>query len=118
MHQRNTTALKITWIMVQNVFPLLVNVVAIFAQLISFKKFVWLVLNSQQRQEIFIFLTVSNPAPYTMGSFPGQGHESDHYPPSSVEVKNDGAILPFLYTSSWPGPQLIKHMNLPFTVSN
>jgi hypothetical protein len=42
----------------------------------------------------------AHPASYTMGtesSFPGVkrlGREADHSPPSSAEVKNDGAILP------------------------
>jgi hypothetical protein len=29
------------------------------------------------------------------------GREADHSPPSQVEVENDGAVLPLLYTSSW-----------------
>jgi hypothetical protein len=39
----------------------------------------------------------------TGGSFPvvkRQVRESDHSPPSSVEVKNDGAITPLPHTSS------------------
>jgi hypothetical protein len=41
----------------------------------------------------------------TEGYFPGikqQEHEADHSP-SSARVKNGGAILPLLYTSSWCG---------------
>jgi hypothetical protein len=30
-----------------------------------------------------------------------QGREADHSPPSSVEVKNDGAVPPITRTSSW-----------------
>jgi hypothetical protein len=32
-----------------------------------------------------------------------QVREADHVPPSRVEVKNHGAILPLLYTSSKHG---------------
>jgi hypothetical protein len=39
----------------------------------------------------------------------GQEGESDHSPPSSVEAKNGGAILPRPYTSSWHGAEVIKH---------
>jgi hypothetical protein len=33
----------------------------------------------------------------------GLGREADHSPPSSAEVKNDGAIPPLSHTSSWRG---------------
>jgi hypothetical protein len=47
------------------------------------------------------------PAAYSMSTgrtFPGdkaQGREADHSPPSSVEVKNGGAIPPFPHMSLW-----------------
>jgi hypothetical protein len=37
------------------------------------------------------------------------GHEADHSPPSSSEVKNGGAIPSFPHASSWHGAKLIKH---------
>jgi hypothetical protein len=49
----------------------------------------------------------AHPASYTMdnaGFFPGvkrPGSESDNSPPSSAEVKNDGAIPPLPHMSSW-----------------
>jgi hypothetical protein len=45
-----------------------------------------------------------SPASYKMGaggSLPGG--EADHWPPSSAEVKNGGAISPLPYTSSRRG---------------
>jgi hypothetical protein len=47
----------------------------------------------------------------TGGSFRGGKwpvREADQSPPSSAEVKNCGAIPPFLYTSSWCGALEIK----------
>jgi hypothetical protein len=35
-------------------------------------------------------------------------HESDHFPPASAEVKNDGAILPLSHKPLWHSAQLIK----------
>jgi hypothetical protein len=35
--------------------------------------------------------------------------EADHSPPSTAQVKNDGAIPPFHRTSSWHDAQLVKH---------
>jgi hypothetical protein len=32
-----------------------------------------------------------------------QGDEADHSPPSSVQLKNGGTILPLPHTSSWLG---------------
>jgi hypothetical protein len=47
------------------------------------------------------------------GAFPPEvkqpAREADHSPPSSAEVKNDGAIPPLPHTSSWRGASLIKH---------
>jgi hypothetical protein len=40
----------------------------------------------------------------------GLGHEADHSPPSSAEVKNDGAIPPFRHASSLRSAYLIKHI--------
>jgi hypothetical protein len=41
----------------------------------------------------------------TWGSFPGgvkcQGHEADHSPPSSAEVKKGGATPPLPHMSLW-----------------
>jgi hypothetical protein len=39
------------------------------------------------------------------------GRETDHSPPSSVEVKNGGAIPPLLYTYVFMACCLIKHRN-------
>jgi hypothetical protein len=33
-------------------------------------------------------------------------HEADPSPPSSAEVRNDGAIPPFVHISSWRGTSL------------
>jgi hypothetical protein len=38
-----------------------------------------------------------------------QGLEADHSPPSSVEVKNGGAIISIPNTPSWRGAKLIKY---------
>jgi hypothetical protein len=55
----------------------------------------------------------------TGGVSPGvkwQGHEADHSPPSSAEVKNGGATPVLLNTSSWRRAYLIKSMdNFAFT---
>jgi hypothetical protein len=37
-----------------------------------------------------------------------QGREADRTPPSSVEVKDGGAVPQFPHTSPWPGAGLIK----------
>jgi hypothetical protein len=37
------------------------------------------------------------------------GREADHLPPSSAEVKNDGAIPPLRHMPSWRGASLAKH---------
>jgi hypothetical protein len=55
----------------------------------------------------------TQPASYSMGtkgSIPGvnrPGHEADHSPPSSAEVKVSGAISPLPNTPSWRGVQFI-----------
>jgi hypothetical protein len=36
------------------------------------------------------------------------GRESDHSTPSSVDVKNGGAVSPFLNTFSWKGLNLLS----------
>jgi hypothetical protein len=57
---------------------------------------------------------------YTTASYPiGTGglslgvkrpeREADHSPPSSAQVKNDGATPPLPHTFSWRGAQLVKH---------
>jgi hypothetical protein len=49
-----------------------------------------------------IIIIVSYPVG-TVGSFPGakqKGHEADHLPPSSAEVKNSGAVPPLPNVSS------------------
>jgi hypothetical protein len=38
-----------------------------------------------------------------------QRHKTDHSPPSSAKVKNDGAVPPLPHTSPWCGVFLIKH---------
>jgi hypothetical protein len=58
-------------------------------------------------QEICLYSTVQ-PASYPLGTgalFPGVkqlGRETDHTPPSSDDIKNDGA-MPLLHTFSWCG---------------
>jgi hypothetical protein len=58
-----------------------------------------------------------HPASYPMvieGPFTGgkvAGREADYSPPSSVEIKNGGAIPPLLKTPSWHEALLIKHRN-------
>jgi hypothetical protein len=47
------------------------------------------------------------------------GCEGDHSSPSSVEVKNSGAVPPVRHTSSWRGIKFIKHRdNFTFTDSS
>jgi hypothetical protein len=61
-------------------------------------------------QDIFLFSTASKPAlgptqppiKWVLGE-KRQGREADYTPPSSAEVKNNGAIPLLPYTSSWPG---------------
>jgi hypothetical protein len=59
------------------------------------------------RSKVFFFFIASRLAlrPGTKGLFllgvEWQGHEADHSPPSSAEVKNGGAIPPFLHMLSW-----------------
>jgi hypothetical protein len=62
--------------------------------------------DSQQRQNVFLFVTASRPALWLMPSSiqreqgalsPGVMRpdcEADHSPPSNAELKNDGAISP------------------------
>jgi hypothetical protein len=68
--------------------------------------------NSQQGQEIFLFSTSSRPAlvptkpVVTRDSFPmvkRPGRDADYSPPSSVEVKNGGAIHRLTFPFSWRG---------------
>jgi hypothetical protein len=49
-----------------------------------------------------------HPASYTLGT---GSMKLIHSSPCSVEAKNDGAVSPFHYMSSWHGAQLIKPMN-------
>jgi hypothetical protein len=51
----------------------------------------------------------------TGGSSPevkGQGYEADHSSPSSVKVRNGGAIPPHPHTPLWHGAKLIKHREI------
>jgi hypothetical protein len=69
--------------------------------------------DSLQDKEIFLFSITSRPAlGLTQPSIkrvpealsPGvnrQGREADHSPPSSAEVKNDGATSSLSHMSSW-----------------
>jgi hypothetical protein len=60
---------------------------------------------------VYLFLTyiLCEPASSPMGTgafFPGvkqPGHEADHSPPSSAEVKNDGAVPQLCHMFSWHG---------------
>jgi hypothetical protein len=48
----------------------------------------------------------------TYGSFPGAKRpvrETNHSPPTSAEVKNDGVIPPLPLMSSWHNAELSKH---------
>jgi hypothetical protein len=72
----------------------------------------WPRFDSQQGQEIFLFSTVFRlaleptqpPIQWVLGTLSlgvkWQGHEADHSFPSIAEVKNDGAIFPFLNMTS------------------
>jgi hypothetical protein len=63
--------------------------------------------------KIFLYSIASNPvswaqvSPYKMGTgalslwVNRLGREADQSPPSSAEVKNVGAVLPFTHMSSW-----------------
>jgi hypothetical protein len=62
--------------------------------------------------KIFLFFTAPRPAlgptqPHIQwvprAISPGKEREADHSPPSSAEVKNDGAIPPLPHTPSWRG---------------
>jgi hypothetical protein len=44
------------------------------------------------------------------------GSEADHSPPSSIKMKNGGAVLPLPRVSSWHSAKLIKHRNNFFVV--
>jgi hypothetical protein len=62
--------------------------------------------NSLQGQEIFLYSITPGPAvgPTAIQWVPGvnrPGCEADHSPPSSVEVKNGGAIPPLPHMPSW-----------------
>jgi hypothetical protein len=69
--------------------------------------------SDQKGQDFFLFPTVTRPALVptqpTIQWVPGalspgvkqQGHEADHSPPSSAEVKNGGAIPSLPHASSW-----------------
>jgi hypothetical protein len=69
--------------------------------------------DSRQGQEIFLYSTASRPAlgptqppiQWVPGELsPGVKRlrrEGDHSPPSSVQIKNGGAIPPLPHTSSW-----------------
>jgi hypothetical protein len=47
-----------------------------------------------------------------------QGREANHSPPSSAEVKNGGAIPPFLHMASWNMlNKLGTRPNLPYSTS-
>jgi hypothetical protein len=52
-------------------------------------------------QEILLFSKQTGPGAHPPPYVKRSGCEADHVPPSSVKVKNGGAILPFLHTSSW-----------------
>jgi hypothetical protein len=69
--------------------------------------------NSQQRQEIFLYSTMSTlammliqpPIQWVPGALSPRlkqlGHEADHSPSSSAEDKKGDAIPPLPHTSSW-----------------
>jgi hypothetical protein len=80
------------------------------------------------RDKIFIFttsrLTLGAPKPGSISTGVTQeGHEADHSPPSSVEVKNGGAISLLPHMSSLVIAKLITHrdsftiLSFPFTVT-
>jgi hypothetical protein len=71
------------------------------------------VFDSQQRQEILLYSTVSRqaveptqpPIQQVSGALSlgvkKLGHEADHSPPSNSAVKSDGATTPLPNMSSW-----------------
>jgi hypothetical protein len=77
--------------------------------------------DSWQWQKIFLYSSASRSALratqpriqcVTGALSPGvkrSGSEADHPTPSSVEIKNSGAIPPFFHTSSWPSANVITH---------
>jgi hypothetical protein len=81
------------------------------------------------RGKFFLNSTASRPAPrpsqppiqWLPGAISPEvkrpGSEVDHSPPSSVEVKNGGAIPQLPRTSSWCSASLIKHKDI-FTFIN
>jgi hypothetical protein len=72
-------------------------------------------------KSFFLFSTASRPAQrsYQVGigdssaKLKRPGREAYHLTASSAEVKNGGAIHPFLHTPSWHGDQLCKAETLP-----
>jgi hypothetical protein len=72
-------------------------------------------LDFRKGQEVFLFSTASRPALRSIEPpiqcvlvdlYTGvkrQGREVDHSPPSSAEIKNDGAIPPLPSMFSWRG---------------
>jgi hypothetical protein len=71
--------------------------------------------DSWHEQKIFLYFTAIRlalgptqpPAHWILGALSRgvkwPGCETDHSPPSTAEVENDGAILPLPHTSSWRG---------------
>jgi hypothetical protein len=45
------------------------------------------------------------------------GHEADHSPPSSAEIRNGRTIPPVPHVSSWHSASLIKHRDNFFNAS-
>jgi hypothetical protein len=49
------------------------------------------------------------PGALSLGGFKQWGHQADHSPPSSAEVKKGAAIPPLPHMPSWHTAYLIKH---------
>jgi hypothetical protein len=98
-----------TDIIVRKLLDSILNIIAVF--ILSFRMFAL-----TGRCKIFFFYSIASrpglgptqPSIQWVEIGPFPGRKSDHSPPSSVVVENDGAIHPLPHTPSWCGAELSK----------
>jgi hypothetical protein len=85
-------------------------------------------VDSRKGQEIFLYSTLSRPtqgptqppSQWVPGALSpgvkGLGHEADHSPLSSADVKNSGGITPLRHTSSWLGDYTIDSKSSVYSI--